>query len=102
MVEVFKTNVKDKGQAEMLLSLIHRNFGQYRANFDLEDCDRILRVKSREGKVHPLFLIELLKDIGYQAEVLPDIPFYHEGIRERNQSVHFGNFKSFFCFGKRG
>lgn len=45
MIEVFKTNVQDKHQAEMLLEKIHATFYPCSANFDLEDCDNILRVK---------------------------------------------------------
>ena len=43
MVEVFKTNVKDCEQAEKLLDAIHGSFINHRANFDLEDCDKILQ-----------------------------------------------------------
>ena len=46
MVEVFKTNVKDRDQAKMLIDQIQKTFTDFTANFDLEDCDKILRVKS--------------------------------------------------------
>lgn len=72
MVEVFKTNVKDKDEANLLLSLIHRNFKGFQANFDLDDCDRILRVKSTGLDIHANCLIDLLKDFGVKAEVLSD------------------------------
>ena len=49
MVEVFKTNVKDPHHAAMLIDCIHKSFDGYNANFDLEDCDKILRVKSASG-----------------------------------------------------
>ncbi len=35
MVEVFKTNVADKDQANILVDQIHKNFTDYKANFDL-------------------------------------------------------------------
>jgi hypothetical protein len=72
MVEVFKTNVRDRDQARMLLDRIHTTFTGYRANFDLDDCDNILRVKSATGPIQPSCLISLLKDLGVEAEVLPD------------------------------
>ena len=72
MVEVFKTNVTARRQARLLLAQIHATFAQYRANFDLEDCDRVLRVESRHGLISPACLIELLQKAGFQAEVLPD------------------------------
>lgn len=72
MVEVFKTNVKESYQASMLLAQIHIHFHDYTANFDLEDCDKILRVKCSRGKVRPSHIIELLKDFEFQAEVLQE------------------------------
>ena len=72
MVEVFKTNVKDRGHANMLIDRIHNNFPNYTANFDLEDCDKILRVKSTTGIIACSYLIDLLKQFGFCAEILPD------------------------------
>jgi hypothetical protein len=74
MVEVFRTNVEDLDRAAALLDQIHQAFCNYTANFDLEDCDRILRVKCLTGSVHPAFLIDLLGRSGFNAEVLPDEP----------------------------
>ena len=77
MIEVFRTNVNDRAQANMIIDKIHKVYSYYRANFDLQDCDRILRVKSSSGQVHPPSLISILNDYGFKAEVLPDIvPVY--------------------------
>ncbi|HVU54503.1 MAG TPA: hypothetical protein VHD83_05580 [Puia sp.] len=73
MVEIFITDVKDHTKAQLLLERIHASFTDYRANFDLEDCDRILRVLSTTGSVESCRIIGLLKDLGCHAEVLPDI-----------------------------
>lgn len=72
MVEVFRTNVKDRVHASMLLDLIHVAFRDHNANFDLEDCDRILRIKCSTGFVQSSLLIKLLNGLGFHAEVLPD------------------------------
>lgn len=72
MVEVFKTNVKDATMASLLIEQIHATFNSYKANFDLEDCDHILRVKSTTGQVQATTLIDLLRNYGYRAEVLPE------------------------------
>lgn len=72
MVEVFKTNVKQHHDAEHLVRLIHENFADYQANFDLHDCDNILRVKSTTGIIHAACLVSLLRDYGFEAEILPD------------------------------
>jgi len=72
MVEVFKTNVQARRHARRLLTRIHATFQEYRASFDLEDCDRILRVECRGGLISPACLIQLLREAGFHAEVLPD------------------------------
>jgi len=74
MVEVFKTNVNSQEQASVVGGEIRKVFGDYVVNFDLDDCDKILRVKSEPGFIQNDLLICLLKDLGYEAEVLPDNP----------------------------
>ena len=76
MVEVFKTNVKLRSQADMLLEEIHTSFKTYKANFDLEDCDNILRVMSNDERIEQAKLIKILNGFGFEAEVLPDIILY--------------------------
>ena len=70
-VEVFKTNVADPERAKWLVDQIERNFANCKVNFDLDDRDRILRV-AFEGKIQSDLLIDLLKNVGCIAEVLPD------------------------------
>ncbi len=71
IVEVFKTNVETGGQAERLVTLIHENFPEYTVNFDLDDCDRILRVKS-SGFIRESSLLALLHTSGVDAAILTD------------------------------
>jgi len=71
-VEVFKTNVSGADHARMLVEKIHAAFAGCQANFDLEDCDRILRVVSAPGSVSPSAVVELLSAFGFHAEVLSD------------------------------
>lgn len=72
VIEVFKTDVLHADQARMLLDKIHVTFRDYRANFDLEDCDRILRVAALSGKVLSSDVVALLNDFGFHAEILSD------------------------------
>ena len=72
MVEVFRTNITDHSLAAILVAEIRKHFRDYTANFDLEDCDRILRVKCSEGCIQSSLLISLVNRFGYNAEVLPD------------------------------
>lgn len=74
MVEVFKTDVNNAEAAKRLMMQIHENFKSYKANFDLFDCDHILRIKCEVGVVCQLSIIDLLRRNGFWAEVLPDEP----------------------------
>jgi len=68
MVEVYKTNVRHKRQARRLLDVLSKQFPMFSINFDLEDCDKILRV---EGKDIPQEKIaKLVTENGYQCNVL--------------------------------
>lgn len=71
MIEVFKTNVEDRDHADLLLNEIARVFKGYRGNFDLDDCDRILRITCAEP-INATALIQYMATRGYCAEVLPD------------------------------
>ncbi len=71
-VEVFRTNIVDRDKANWLIDQIQRNFKDYTASFDLEDCDRILVVKCDTRNVESSIVINLLKTLGCTAEVLPD------------------------------
>lgn len=70
MVEVFKTNVTSNHQAKELVNVLEDYFSGYKVNFDLDDCDRILRVEARLKAVEPQPVITLLKQMGVRAEVL--------------------------------
>jgi hypothetical protein len=44
MAEVFKTNVRKLTQAKQLVGRLQEHFPQGKINFDLKDCDKILRI----------------------------------------------------------
>jgi hypothetical protein len=71
MIEVFKTDVECQVLAVRVLDRIHGQFDQYLGNFDLQDCDRVLRITSPGGIVSAE-LIDLLQEMGVRAEVLHD------------------------------
>ncbi|POY36994.1 hypothetical protein C3K47_08005 [Solitalea longa] len=76
MIEVFKTNVRIEHQAIGLIQLIHKTFEGYKANFDLQDRDRILRVESNDELINSSELILLLNRLGFSIEILADeVPF---------------------------
>ncbi len=72
MIEVFKTNVAHDDEALILLEQMRTTFPGYKINFDLDDCDRILRIESPFERIDPSLWIELLRSNGFDGETLPD------------------------------
>ena len=68
MVEVFKTNVQKKTQSKMLLCILSEAFPSFKINFDLSDCDKVLRVEG--DNIESLSIIMLVKENGFKCEVL--------------------------------
>lgn len=68
MIEVFKTNVKEKASAEMILSALVHSFPTIKPNFDLEDCDHVLRVEGSEFTTTEI--VNLLQSKGHYCEML--------------------------------
>lgn len=68
MIYVFKTSVKTKLQAQRLKPHIDKLLPTARWNFDLHDCDRILRVDCDENIIVPV--TALLKAHHFDCEEL--------------------------------
>ncbi|OIV39902.1 hypothetical protein [Flavobacterium johnsoniae] len=68
MIEVFKTNVQEVEQSIMIVGKLLEHFPNSIVNFDLEDCDKILRVHA--SSISNPKIIELLNSYGFQCEVL--------------------------------
>jgi hypothetical protein len=68
MVEVFKTNVRRQRQATLLFNILSRQFPLLRINFDLDDCDKILRVEGDD--ISQEKIAELVIENGYNCEIL--------------------------------
>jgi hypothetical protein len=71
MVEVFKTTVSDSFYAKLLIRRINARYPAHRVNFDLSDCDRILRIEAQEV-INTDDIIGIIRRFGYHASVLPD------------------------------
>lgn len=70
MIEIFRTNVSERAQAELVIAEIHKYASHHTANFDLDDCDRVLRVRAITGKVQCDLIIELVSNLGFSAALL--------------------------------
>ena len=68
IVEVFKTNVPEVELSELLIQQLEDQFPDSVINFDMEDCDKILRVEAYT--ITPEKIIQILNSNGYSCEVL--------------------------------
>ena len=68
MVEVFKTNINKVRQSKLLIRKLLQHFPLSCVNFDLDDCDNILRVEG--DNICPLKIATLVTELGYQCEAL--------------------------------
>jgi hypothetical protein len=68
MVEVFKTNVQKKVQSKMLLSILSEAHPSLKINFDLADCDKVLRVEG--DNIEALIIKILVKEYSFTCERL--------------------------------
>lgn len=66
MVEIFKTNIKDALIAKQLIGLLMHHLPQHQYNFDLHDCDNILRVAGNNIAVNEIVLT--VESNGYSCE----------------------------------
>ncbi|MBP1637629.1 MAG: hypothetical protein H6Q18_418 [Bacteroidetes bacterium] len=72
MIEVFKTNVKYKKDARRIVSLLNVRLTRHKINFDLSDCDKILRIENDENDIQIPLIEKILFNEGFHCEVLPD------------------------------
>ncbi len=72
MIEVFKTNITSVKMARRLTREIHDHFVGYKVNFDLTDCDRIMRVVCKAEDFCRQHFIQWLSARDCVAEILPD------------------------------
>ncbi len=68
MIEVFKTNVQEREQAGKLLTLLQLHFPSSKINFDLDDCDKILRVEGQDFVTEDIMRLVALE--GFACTIL--------------------------------
>ena len=69
-VEVFSTSVTSIEKGEFLLGKLQQEFPYYEINFDLEDCDNILRVESVGGNLDSARIISFMEKYGEKIRIL--------------------------------
>jgi hypothetical protein len=68
MVEVFKTNIYEVEKSNIIFQKLLRHFPENKINFDLEDCDKILRVEG--DTIFSEKIIEIVQEEGHLCEIL--------------------------------
>lgn len=67
-IEVFKTTVQNPDDAELIINALQQRIHSTKINFELEDCDNILRI---EAQTIDIKIIEnTMKEFGHIAERL--------------------------------
>ncbi|MBC7847782.1 MAG: hypothetical protein H7Y10_14980 [Flavobacterium sp.] len=69
MIEVFKTNVLCQKEALQIVDTLEKIMTHVKINFDLEDCDKILRIEGNNTFKNK-DIINFLKGLGYNCEIL--------------------------------
>jgi len=68
MVEIFKTSVRNTREAKFIIQKLAKEFPDHKINFDLSDCDKILRVQGEnifENKI-----ISIVTALNHKCEIL--------------------------------
>lgn len=68
MIEVFKTNVEEACHAKNVIALLLQHFPGSKINFDLHDCDKILRVEGENFVADKV--IRLVAESGFSCMIL--------------------------------
>jgi hypothetical protein len=68
MVEVFKTDITDINTADKIVQQLQSVFLKAIINFDLEDCDNILRIE--HSRISAKEVMDLLAKSGHSCIVL--------------------------------
>ena len=77
MIEIYKTNITKKEHALSIEQKIKKRFPHYHITFDLEDCDRILRIDTFDQILNHNAILELVTEKSFYIEVLPDeVPLF--------------------------
>jgi hypothetical protein len=68
MIEIFKTNITTTSKSEKVKNQILAIYPLLKISFDLEDCDRILRIEGNNFNTE--IIINILKELHCVCEIL--------------------------------
>jgi hypothetical protein len=70
-VGVYKTDVTDKTEAGTIANVINRQLPESEVSFDLDDCDKVLRIERFNGEIDEKQIRNILEKFGRHIEPLP-------------------------------
>ena len=70
VVEVFKTNVSTISDANIVMKNLRMHFPSFRINFDLNDCDRILRVEGKACEIEIDKIAKIVMELNFKIELI--------------------------------
>lgn len=68
MIEIFATSVTEEAESAAIITMLQQQLPGCAINFDLKDCDKILRVKGDDFCITRI--IELLQRQGFFCSLL--------------------------------
>jgi len=74
-VEIFKTNITTVWEANLVLKNLRMHFPSCRINFDLEDCDRILRIEGKACEIEIDIILQVVRDLCFEIDLIEDEAF---------------------------
>lgn len=69
-IEIFKTNIQEQSQAEEVRGALINILPDARINFDLDDCDKILRIENLN--FNSSVIVSVVEELGFLCKVMPD------------------------------
>ncbi|MBU3024741.1 hypothetical protein Q4603_18755 [Zobellia galactanivorans] len=72
MIEVYKTNILKKKQVKGIKKQIKNKFPNYCVDFDIEDCDHILRIETFNEALDNDVIINIVQELGFDIDILTD------------------------------
>lgn len=70
IVETFKTNIEKPDAAQFIVEKLQELFPGFRINFDLEDCDCILRIESLSSEINVRRIMRCVRKFNFEIEAL--------------------------------
>lgn len=70
-IRVYRTDVENRRDVRFFTEQIRQKIPQSDVSFDLDDCDNVLRIESRNRDFSDRIVRQIFEQHGHFAEVLP-------------------------------